>query len=99
MNTTGFVKYAGALIALAICSACGGTPVVAPSNAALNSTYVGRTLSVNGRLVTAAHANLSAVPGYATMVPNRHAKSKYFEYIINDYTTFAGIFDYPKSDK
>ena len=109
MNTTGFVKYAGALIALAICSACGALPlslskgqgdmVVAPSSAALNSTYVGRTLSVNGRLVTAAHANLSALPGYATMVPNRHAKSKYFEYIINDYGTFAGIFDYPKSDK
>ena len=55
MNTTGFVKYAGALIALAICSACGALPlslskgqgdmVVAPSNAALNGTYVGRTLS------------------------------------------------------
>jgi hypothetical protein len=99
MNTTGFVKFAGALIALAICSACGGAPLVAPSNAALNSTYVGRTLSVNGRLVTAAQANRSALPGYPTMVPNRHAKSKYFEYIINDYTTFAGIFDYPKSDK
>ena len=51
MNTTGFVKYAGALIALAICSACGALPlslskgqgdmVVAPSNAALNE-YVRR---------------------------------------------------------
>ncbi len=27
MNTTGFVKYAGALIALAICSACGALPL------------------------------------------------------------------------
>jgi hypothetical protein len=108
MNTTGFVKDAGALIALAICSACGALPLslskgqgvaVAPSNAALNATYIGRTLSVNGRLVTAAHPNLSALSRYPTIVPDRHAKSKYFEYIINDYGTYAGIFDYPKSDK
>ena len=42
MNTTGLVKYAGALVALAICSACGGAfdrlgdMAVAPSTAALN---------------------------------------------------------------
>ena len=99
MNTTGFVKYAGALIALAICSACGGAPAVAPPNAALDSTYIGRTLSVNGRLVTAAHPNLRALPDYATIVPDRHAKSKLFEYIINFYGTYASIFDYPKSDE
>jgi hypothetical protein len=110
MNTTGFVKSAGALAALAICSACAGAVplslskgqgdmTVAPSNAALNGAYIGRTFSVNGRLVTAAHPNLSALPRYATIVPDRHAKSKTFEYIINDYGTYASIFDYPKSDK
>ena len=109
MNTTGFVKSAGALAALAICSACAALPLslskgqgdmtVAPSNAALNGAYIGRTFSVNGRLVTAAHPNLSALPRYATIVPDRHAKSKTFEYIINDYGTYASIFDYPKSDK
>ena len=107
MNTTAIVKYAGALVGLAICSACGALPLslskgqgdmaVAPSNAALNGTYVGRTLSVNGRLVTAAHPNLRALPDYATIVPDRHAKSKLFEYIINFYGTYASIFDYPKS--
>jgi hypothetical protein len=98
MNTTGFVKYAGALLALAICAACSGA-AVAPSNAALNSGYIGKTLSVNGRLVTAARANLSALPSYATIVPDRRAKSKIFEYIINFYGTYASIFDYPKSDQ
>ena len=104
MHTTGLVKYAGALVALAICSACAGAlrqaqgdMAVAPSTAALNLAYVGRALSVNGRLVTAARANLSPLPRYATIVPDRHAFSKKFEYVINDYGTYASIFDYPKS--
>ncbi len=100
MNTNGLVKYAGALVSLAICSACGGS-AVAPSNAALGDayTYIGKTLSVNGRLVTAARPNVSALTRYPTIVPDRRAKSKTFEYIINDYGTYASIFDYPKSDK
>jgi hypothetical protein len=73
----------------------GGGSAVAPSTAALNVTYIGRTLSVNGRPVTA--ARLSPLPSYASLVPDRHAKSKTFEYIINDYGTYASIFDYPKS--
>jgi hypothetical protein len=99
MNTTGLVKYAGTVVALAIFSACGGGSAVAPSNAAPNVEYVGRTASVNGRLVTAARPNLSPLPRYAMIVPDRRKKSKDFEYIINFYGSFAGIFDYPKSDK
>ena len=101
MNTTGLVKYAGALVALAICSACAGGSTVAPSNAALNVQYIGRTASVNGRLVTAARPNLSKLLRYQTLVPDGTAKrrSKYFEYTINFYGTFASIFDYPKSTK
>ncbi|MFY9740036.1 MAG: hypothetical protein WAK11_13455 [Candidatus Cybelea sp.] len=87
MNTAGFVKCAGALLALAICSACGG--------AALNGTYVGSALSANERPVTA--ERVSPLPRYATIVPDRHAKSKTFEYVINDYGSYASIFDYPKS--
>jgi hypothetical protein len=34
-----------------------------------------------------------------TIVPDRVVKSTTFEYIINDYRTYASIFDYPKSDK
>jgi hypothetical protein len=96
MNATRLVKYAGAPIALAICSACSGG-AVAPSNAPLGVAYVGRTLSVNGRLVTA--ARLGAPPRYSTIVPDRRAKSKYFEYVINDYGSYAAIFDYPNSDQ
>jgi hypothetical protein len=83
-----FVKHAGALVALAICSACAGASTVAPSSAALSGGYT-----------TAAHPNLSALTRYPTILPDRRAKSKKFEYIINDYGTYAGIFDYPKSDK
>jgi hypothetical protein len=104
MNTTGFVKYALALIALAICSACGGAlrqaqddMAVAPSTAALNVTYIGRTLSVNGRLVTA--ARLSPLPRYATILPEAKTKSKSFEYVFGDYGSYGSIFDYPKSTK
>jgi hypothetical protein len=78
MKSTGLVKGACALTALAMLSACGGA-AVAPSNAVPDVRYIGRTLSVNERLVAAA------------------AKSKHLEYIIDDYGTYAGIFDYPKS--
>ncbi|MBV8066876.1 MAG: hypothetical protein JO113_02785 [Candidatus Eremiobacteraeota bacterium] len=97
MNMTGLVKYAGPLVALAMCSACGGGSPVAPSNAALSFQYVGRTLSVNGRLVTAARPP-NPVPRLATIVPERHG-DKHFEYIFSDYETYASIFDYPKSTK
>jgi hypothetical protein len=104
MNTTGFVKYVGALCALAILSACGGAlrqgqddTAVAPSAGTLNATYVGRTLFVNGRPVTA--ARLSPLPTYATILPDRHKKSKYYEYVFNNYGSYASIFDYPKSDQ
>ncbi len=94
MNSTGLVKHTGALLALAILSACGGGSAVAPSTAGQNVRYVGRMLYVNGRPVTA--ARLSPMPRYATMVPDHHGKKKY-EYVFNDYGTYASIFDYPKS--
>jgi hypothetical protein len=97
MHATRLVKYAGALVALALCSACGG-PAVAPSDAALKVQYIGRTLSVNGRLVTAARVNMSPLPRYATILPDLHSKKR-FEYVINFYGSYASIFDYPKSDK
>jgi hypothetical protein len=95
VNTSGLVKYTGALLALAICAACGGS-AVGPSSSALSGAYkyVGKTLFVNGRPVTAAH--LRPMPRYATLVPDHHARKK-FEYIFNDYETYASIFDYPKS--
>jgi hypothetical protein len=79
-----FFKYAVALVALAICSACGSAPALAPSA---------------GLLVTAAHPNLSGFPRYATILPDKPAQSNNFEYIISYYGTYASIFDYPTSDR
>ena len=97
MNATGLARCAGALLALAICSACAGGSAVSPSTASFNAAYVGKALSVNGRLVTA--ARLIPFPTYASIVPDRHAKAKDYEYIDNYYGTYSTIFDYPKSDK
>ncbi len=94
MKSTGLAKYAAVVLALAICSAC--SMAVGPSSAAPNVRYVDRMLSVNGRLVTAARANLSAPPRFATIVPDR-LPGRQHEYIINDYASYAAVFDYPKS--
>ena len=87
MNTAGFVRYAGALVALATCSACGGGSTVTPSSAALDGGYM------NGA------ASLNAVPRFSANVPDRIGESKIFEYIVDNYGSYASIFDYPKSDK
>jgi hypothetical protein len=97
MNRTGLLKYASALVALAICSACGGGSGVAPSTVAPDGTYVGTTLLVNGRPVTA--ASLSPLPRYATLVPDARSKAETYEYIFNEYGSYASIFDYPTSDQ
>jgi hypothetical protein len=97
MKSVGLAKYAAALVALAIFSACSGGSTVAPSSTALNVRYVGKMLWVNGRPVTAARANLIAPPRFATIVPDRLPGRKH-EYIINDYGSYAAVFDYPTSD-
>ncbi|MGA9946031.1 MAG: hypothetical protein WBP75_13440 [Candidatus Cybelea sp.] len=99
MNPTSLVKYACALVALAICSACGGGSAVTPSTTALNGTYVGRMLFINGRPVTAARMSMGPLPRYATILPDRRRRHKKFEYVFNTYGSFASIFDYPKSDQ
>jgi hypothetical protein len=96
MNTPGLVKYAVALVALTVCAACSGGSAVAPSSAALDVRYIGKTLSVNGRLVTAARANLGAPPRLATLAPAA-VDGRTREYVISYYGTYASIFDYPKS--
>jgi hypothetical protein len=98
VKTSGLVKYLGAVLALALCAACSGM-AGAPSGSALGGAYkyVGKTLFINGRPVTA--ARLNPMPRYATILPDRHKKSKTFEYVFNYYGTYASIFDYPKSVK
>jgi hypothetical protein len=58
-------------------------------------------LIVNGRAITAERLNLGGLPLYPATVFDATAKSKskYFDYIINLYGTYASIFDYPKSTK
>jgi len=92
MNTPGLLKCAGAVIALAIVSACTSSSTVAPSAATLNASYVGRTLFVNGTPVTA--ARLNPLPRYAQIVPDKPGFRKY-EYVFNYYDSYAGIFHYP----
>ncbi|MFY9663157.1 MAG: hypothetical protein WAK19_01790, partial [Candidatus Cybelea sp.] len=96
MTPTRLLKYTAALVTLAIWTACAGGSAVAPSNIASNLRYIGRTAFVNGRPVTAARPNLSAVPRYAAIPPDRRRGDKKFEYVINSYGSFAGIFNYPK---
>ena len=67
---------------------------LAPSSAAQGTFYAGRVLFVNGRPVTA--ARFAPSPRYTQLVPAR-VKSKNYEYIFNDYGTYADIFNYPKS--
>jgi hypothetical protein len=66
----------------------GGDMTVAPSATTVNATYVGRTLFVNGRPITA--ARLNPLPRYAELVPDK-SKSKNYEYIFNYYDTYASI--------
>lgn len=102
MHMPGSLKYAAALVALAMCSACGGGlqqaqgggTGVEPSATGFHANYVGKMLYVNGRPVTA--ARLNPLPRYASLVPDHRARKK-FEYVFNDYGTYATIFDYPKS--
>jgi hypothetical protein len=98
MNTTGFMKPAGAAIALALLSACAGGSAIAPSPTALNGSYIGKTLVMHGRPVTAARLNLNPLPYYKTAVPEAK-NTKYYDYTINFYGTYASIFNYPKSVK
>jgi hypothetical protein len=94
MNLPGLVKNASTLAALAIFAACSGGSAGAPSTAPLNYQYIGKTLWLNGRPVTA--ASLSPTLRYATIVPD-HWRLKHFEYVINFYGSYASIFNYPKS--
>jgi hypothetical protein len=72
MNTPRFVKYAGALIALAMCSACGGSTGV-PSTSAVSSAYIGQPLPRYATIAPGQHAQntyeyvINAYGSYATM--------------------------------
>ncbi len=96
MKAVGLAKYASALVALAMCSACGSA--VAPSGAALDAGYIGRTLYIDGRPVTAERLGGSVLPRFATLVPDVIPGRKR-EYVFNAYGTYGSVFNYPKSDQ
>ena len=91
MKIPSLAKCAGAVVALAIVSACGGGAVT-PSGGNATAGYVGTSMVAT----IGAHQTMRAMPGYPVIVPDRMPRSKYYEYIIDDYGTYAGIFDYPK---
>ncbi len=99
MRTISFLKYASAVAAAAMWSACAGGSAGGPSSAPLDGQYVGQTASVNGRLVTAARPHVGAPLRYTEIVSDRRRSSHKFEYVINFYGTYASIFNYPKSTK
>jgi hypothetical protein len=96
MNTSGLLKCAGSIAALAIVSACSSASSVAPMAVAPNVTHEGNLLFLHGHPVTA--ERLNPLPRFAELVPEA-TKAKSYEYIFNDYGSYAGIFDYPKSTK
>lgn len=83
MNKAGFVRYALALVALATCSACGGTLRQSQDGMGIMPSSVARESGYSDR------ANVAGSDG----------GSKIFEYIVDNYGSYASIFDYPKSLK
>jgi hypothetical protein len=98
VNSSGLARSAVAAIALSVCSACSGGSAV-PSNGPFGPANARGVTFPSGMLTTAAHPNLSGPNRYEPALPDGPAttKSKSYEYIFNDYGTYAGIFDYPKS--
>jgi hypothetical protein len=100
MNFSGPAKCAGGFLSIAMFAACSRGSSVPPAVATSSAwvEYVGETAFVDGRAVAAARPNLN-VTKYAPILSDKTATSNAndFEYIINDYGTYASIFDYPKS--
>jgi hypothetical protein len=94
MKAPGSSKCAGAVVALAFVSACASGTQVSPPASTLDVTYVNKMMFVGGRPVTAERMN--PLPTYASLVPEK-ATSKDYEYVINDYGSYATMFNYPKS--
>ena len=101
MDITSSTRWAGAALVVAICSACSGGGAVAPVAFSASGRYAAQTIVVDGRPITAERLNLGGIPRYPATAPVAGARttSKHFDYVINLYTTYASIFDYPASTK
>lgn len=97
MHIRHFVKFAGAVVALAMICACGSANAPTPVSGGETGGYSGY-IGTSAIPVMGTRAKSRAPAGFPAIVPEAIPKSKYYEYIINDYGTYATIFDYPKSD-
>lgn len=93
MKVRGSLRLPGVIVALGMLTAC-GAPAIAPSSVPLESSYVGTSA------ITATQAaSLRAISRFASARPEKRLNAKYYEYIIDDYGSYAGIFDYPRGTK
>jgi hypothetical protein len=103
MNVTSLLRYSAAGIVVALCAACSGGgsgSTIAPSTSGVGPEYRDGIAWINGRPITAARPNPSGFLNAASVLaPAAKPKSKYFDYIINDYGSYATIFNYPTSNK
>lgn len=84
-------RGAGAIAAAAIISACNGTAAMTPA-AAGAVRYIGTSAmpAVGSRATR-------FPPGLPPIVPETLPQSEYYEYVINNYGSYATMFDYPHS--
>jgi hypothetical protein len=96
LRVSSLVKGAGALAALALVCACSGGPAAVPSSSSFAGANVSGVALATG-LTSALRPNTGHQ--YRSILPSAIPNSKYYEYVFNEYGTYAGIFDYPKSTK
>jgi len=101
MKMSGLARYGALAATLAAFSACSGSTVVAASTTTANVGYIGDVVSTNRGPVSTELPNPSAAHRYVPLLPDRLAtrEAKDYEYIINQYGSYATIFDYPAGDK
>jgi hypothetical protein len=108
MKISNFAKYMiGLTVGAAMLAACSNNGGLAPSGTTAGGgstgipgvSHVGKTVMLNGVLLTAAHPNLSGHPG-SPVSPDKkkHHKKKPNQYISNFEGSTVDQFDYPKSD-
>ena len=101
MNLSYLARYGALAATLAAFSACSGSTVVAASTTTANVGYIGDVVSMNRGPVATELPNLNAAHRYVPLFPDQLAtrEAKDYEYIINQYGSYATIFDYPAGDK
>ena len=90
MKTSRPLQYTGAVVALAIVSACAGGSTVAPSTGAAEVQYIGTSAIP----AVGAHPKLHAIAGYPAIATAKTTSNDY-EYVFNRYGSYAGVFNYP----